>query len=255
MSLFEVFVLVTAGFFAGVLNAIAGGGSFLTLPALAFVGVPLVSANATGTAALLPGYISGTWAFRKDLRPPLGLTMTGMALWAIAGGAVGASLLLVTSDGAFKQLVPWLLLVATALFAFANPLVTWWGTKQAARKSSAKKIWTARLCVFAVAVYGGYFNGGLGILLLATFALLGESHLHAMNGSKNFVSAILSVIAVVLYAASGAIVLKYALLMMVASTLGGYAGGSVARLLPIRVVRAVVILTGTVMTIIFFMRR
>jgi uncharacterized membrane protein YfcA len=255
MTASEILLLLSAAFAAGVLNAIAGGGSFLTLPALAFVGVPLVSANATGTAALLPGYLSGTWAFRTDLRAPKALSMAGLLGWSLCGGAVGAVLLLNTSNAAFKQIVPWLLLAATVLFAVGPHLLAMMGRGGPGPQAHGPAAtWRARLCVFAVAVYGGYFNGGLGILLLAMFALLGESNINTMNGAKNLVSSILTMIAVALYAISGAIVWKYALMMMLASTAGGYAGGYGARLLPIRVVRAVVILTGLIMTVLFFLR-
>jgi uncharacterized membrane protein YfcA len=254
MTIFQAAILLSAAFFAGVLNAIAGGGSFLTLPALALVGVPLVSANATGTAALLPGYISSTLAFRSDLRPPAALSMRELIAWSVAGGAFGAGLLLVTSNDAFRQLVPWLLLAATAMFAFGGRLISL-QNKISSGTASPGAAWRARLTIFAVTTYGGYFNGGVGILLLAAFAMLGERNLHAMNGAKNFVSAILTLIAVALYAASGVIVWHYALMMMVASALGGYAGVRIARLLPIAVVRGVVIVTGSVMTLLFFLRR
>jgi len=250
MSLFSMGLLLAAAFFAGVLNAIAGGGSFLTLPALALAGVPLVSANATGTAALLPGYVFSAWAFRRDLSSPAGISLAGLAGWSLAGGAVGAALLLVTSNEVFGKLIPWLLLAATALFAFGSR----WVARLRAAGARPASPWAARACLFAVAVYGGYFNGGLGILLLAVLALLGESDLNAMNGAKNLVSALLTAIAVVLYAADGAVVWELALPMMLAASAGGYAGAVLARRLPAAVVRGVVIVTGAVMAVIFFLR-
>ncbi|MFP4080675.1 MAG: TSUP family transporter, partial [Ectothiorhodospira sp.] len=111
-----------SAFLAGGLNALAGGGSFLTLPALVFTGVPPVAANATGTAALLPGYLASAWAYRDLIRAPAGLTVAGVVLLGGLGGALGALLLLATSDAAFRVIVPWLLLVATALFAFGPRL-------------------------------------------------------------------------------------------------------------------------------------
>lgn len=116
--MFETALLLTAAFVAGALNAVAGGGSFLTLPALVFTGMPPVVANATGTVALLPGYLAGAWGFREDTAPPPGLSMRLLVALSLAGGAAGAALLLVTPEATFRRVVPWLLLAATALFAF-----------------------------------------------------------------------------------------------------------------------------------------
>jgi uncharacterized protein len=254
MTLLDGALLFAAAFLAGGLNAVAGGGSFLTLPALAFVGVPLVSANATGTAALLPGYVASTWAFRRELGKGSRLPVPTLAWLSVVGGAAGAALLTWTSNEAFRHIVPWLLLVATLLFALGGKLVTRIAAARGAACTPAGNDWTAYAAIFAVAVYGGYFNGGLGILLLATLVLLGEKDLNAMNGAKNLASAILTLIAVALYAASGLVVWGHALAMMLASTLGGYAGGRLARRLPPAAVRAVVVATGVVMTVVFFVR-
>jgi len=160
--MFDTTLLLTAAFVAGALNAVAGGGSFLTLPALVFTGVPPVVANATGTVALLPGYMAGAWGFREDTAPPPGLSMRLLVVLSLIGGAAGAALLLVTPDATFRRVVPWLLLAATALFAFGPQL----RRMLAGGKPSTAK---ATVGVLAVAAYGGYFNGGLGILLLALF--------------------------------------------------------------------------------------
>ena len=171
-------LLLAAAFVAGALNAVAGGGSFLTLPALVFTGVPPVAANATGTVALLPGYMAGAWGFREDMQPPPGLSMRTVVLLSLIGGSAGAALLLVTPDATFKKVVPWLLLAATAMFAFGPQLRQWAGASSHGPVSP----WKAGLGMLAVAAYGGYFNGGLGILLLALFGLLGQTQLNAMNG-------------------------------------------------------------------------
>ncbi|RYF79003.1 MAG: sulfite exporter TauE/SafE family protein [Comamonadaceae bacterium] len=215
--MFDTAVLLAAAFVAGALNAVAGGGSFLTLPALVLTGVPPVMANATGTVALLPGYLASAWGFREDLQAPPGLSLRRLLALSLLGGALGAALLLLTSDAAFRRIVPWLLL--------------------------------------AVAAYGGYFNGGLGILLLALFGLLGQTNLHAMNGVKTLVSAMLTAIAVLLYAAGGLVLWEQALLMMVAATLGGYGGARVARRIPAPWLRAGIVATGLVMAGLFFWRQ
>lgn len=243
----ETTLLLTAAFIAGALNAVAGGGSFLTLPALVFTGVPPVVANATGTVALLPGYMAGAWGFREDTAPPPGLSMRLLVVLSLIGGAAGAGLLLVTPDATFRRVVPWLLLAATALFAFGP----WLRQKLAGGTPSTAK---ATVGVLAVAAYGGYFNGGLGILL-ALFGLLGQTNLNAMNGLKNWVSALLTAIAVAIYAAGGLVLWPQALMMMVAATAGGYGGARVARKLPAPVLRWGIVATGLVMAALFFWRQ
>lgn len=246
--MFETALLLTAAFVAGALNSVAGGGSFLTLPALVFVGVPPVVANATGTVALLPGYAAGAWGFREDTQAPPGLSMARLVVLSLVGGALGAGLLLVTSNDTFSIVVPWLLLVATVLFALGPKLREWTaGGKPSTAKATAG--------VLVVAAYGGYFNGGLGILLLALFGLLGQTQLNAMNGLKNLVSALLTAIAVAVYAAGGVVNWRYALLMMVAATAGGYIGARVARRIPALWLRWGIVATGLVMTGIFFWRQ
>ncbi|MEO8124098.1 MAG: sulfite exporter TauE/SafE family protein, partial [Burkholderiales bacterium] len=201
-------LLLAVAFVAGALNAVAGGGSFLTLPALIFVGLPSVSANATGTVAMLPGYASSTFAFRKDLRLPSGLSRVSLVAVSLVGGALGAVLLVVTPNHAFDAIVPWLLLVATAAFAFGPRLMTTGARGRAAGPG------VSILSVLAVTIYGGYFNGGVGIILLAVFNLLGLQNLNAANGLKNLVSLLLTAIAVAVYAWGGAVSWPEALLMM-----------------------------------------
>ncbi len=242
---FDLALLLAAAFVAGALNAVAGGGSFLTLPALVFTGVPAVIANATGTVALLPGYLSGALGFRSDVQAPPGMSMRMLAGASAAGGAFGAALLLVTGDAAFRRLVPWLLFAATALFA-AGP----WLIRHAGGGAPAGP-GRSIAGVLAVAAYGGYFNGGLGILLLALFGLLGQSNLNAMNGLKNLVSALLTAIAVAVYAWGGLVLWPQAIAMMAAATAGGYLGARAARRVPPAMMRAAIVATGLVMTVLF----
>jgi uncharacterized membrane protein YfcA len=244
----DILLLLAAAFVAGALNAVAGGGSFLTLPALVFTGVPPVVANATGTVALLPGYLAGAWGFREDTAPPPGLSMRLLVALSLAGGAAGAALLLVTPEATFRRVVPWLLLAATALFAFGP----WLRQRLAGGAPSPFK---AVAGLLAVAAYGGYFNGGLGILLLALFGLLGQTSLHAMNGLKNGVSALLTAIAVAIYAAGGIVQWPQALVMMLAATAGGYGGARVARHIPAQWLRGGIVATGLVMAGVFFWRQ
>ncbi|TDX26069.1 hypothetical protein DFO67_11753 [Modicisalibacter xianhensis] len=246
-SLFTWGLLIVAAFLGGGLNAIAGGGSFFTFPALVYAGVPAVAANASGTLALLPGYVASTWGFREDLRAPATLPMGQTLGVSLLGGALGAGLLLVTPDEVFRAVVPWLLLAATVLFAAGPRLMT------ALKRGDGEAGGLAHAAsLLAVSLYGGYFNGGLGIVLLAVFSLLGHRDLNMMQGLKNLISAVLTTIAVTLYALGGAIVWKESLVMMIAAIAGGYVMARVARRLPAVVVRTVVIATGLVMTILFF---
>ena len=249
-DLFNTSLLLTAAFVAGALNAIAGGGSFLTLPALVFTGMPPVIANATGTVALLPGYMSGAWGFREDMEAPPGLSLRTLTVLSLMGGAIGAALLLVTDDKTFSKIVPWLLLLATVLFAVGPLLLRQLNAGQA-RPASPFKSATGML---AVSIYGGYFNGGLGILLLALFGLLGQTKLNAMNGMKNVVSALLTAIAVAIYAWGGVVAWPQALVMMIAATAGGYFGARLARRIPAPALRAGIVVIGLVMTTLFFLR-
>lgn len=240
-------ILLGAAFVGGGLNAVAGGGSFLTFPALIYAGVSPVAANASGTLALLPGYLASTWGFREDLGGSRSLSLRATVAASMLGGAGGALLLLVTPDATFRAIVPWLLLAATILFAIGPWLL------RVMRRAETKAAPRAEAIVLlAVSVYGGYFNGGLGIILLAAFGLLGHRNINAMNGLKNLVSAVLTAVAVTLYAAGNAIVLPAAAGMMVAATGGGYLAARIARRLPAVTVRAVVVGTGAVMTFLFF---
>lgn len=242
-------VLSLAAFGAGVLNAIAGGGTFLTFPALVWAGVPPIAANATSALAVCPGYLGGALGFRRELAAlPRALLAREVALSA-AGGVAGALLLLVTPAKVFAGVVPWLLLLATALFAAGPRLARWAGGEGGGRLAR----W--RLPgLLAVAVYGGYFNGGLGILLMALYLLVGEQRLNTVNALKNLNSLVLSWLSVAAFVVAGAIAWKEGLLMMVAATAGGYVGARWSKRLPVAWVRRGVIVTGLVMSAVFFDR-
>jgi uncharacterized membrane protein YfcA len=235
-----------AAFAAGVLNAMAGGGSFLTFPALVFAGVPPLAANATSAMAVSPGYLGSVLGFRAELQSlPRSLVKREMILSAI-GGLIGAGLLLVTPAKVFSGLVPWLLLLATALFA-AGPLL--------ARRHEGQGHPAWRLPgLMGVAIYGGYFNGGLGILLMALYTLTGETRLNTVNALKNLNSFVLSLLSVAAFAVAGAIVWPQAVWMMALATAGGWVGARWAKRLPVRWVRWLVIGTGLVMSGVFFSR-
>lgn len=241
-------VLALAAFAGGTLNAIAGGGTFLTFPALVWAGVPPIPANATSAFSVCPGYIGSIAGFRQELAAlPRRLLLREMTISAI-GGAVGAGLLLITPSDVFSGIVPWLLLVATALFAMGP-----WLVRRLGDGASPLARWRNAGLLVGTG-YGGYFNGGVGILLLAWYLLVGEKNLNTGNALKNLNSTLLSVVSVAAYAVGGAIVWTPALVMAVFAAAGGFAGARLAKWLPVAWVRAIVISTGAVMTVIFFVR-
>ncbi|MBK7613525.1 MAG: sulfite exporter TauE/SafE family protein [Burkholderiales bacterium] len=245
-------LLLAAAFGAGVLNAIAGGGSFLTFPALVFTGVPAIAANATSAVAVSPGYLGSAMGFKAELAALPRARLLQEGLVCAAGGLAGAALLLVTPAKLFSAIVPWLLLFATALFA-AGPGLLRCRAQGAASPAHAHP--AARLLgLLVVAVYGGYFNGGLGILLMALYTVSGEPSLNTANALKNLNSLVLSLLSVAAFSWAGAIQWPQALVMAMAATAGGFWGARLARRLPVAVVRAVVTGTGLVMAGLFFAR-
>lgn len=243
-------VLVLAGLAAGALNAVAGGGTFLAFPALVWAGVPPIMANATATFAAMPGYVSSAWAYRTEIETGGRPTLWRIILTSVIGGLAGAFLLLVTPEAVFSGVVPWLLLIATGAFA-AGPAFIRFMARSGRSVSEA----SALALVFAVSVYGGYFNGGLGIMLLAVFGIIGMTNLHRMNGLKNLISAVLSLVSVVAYSLAGLIDWSALVVLGLSCAIGGYAGAAVARRIDnTAVLRAFIVGVGLMMAIIFFLR-
>lgn len=248
-------IIALAGFLGGMLNAIAGGGSFITLLALVFVGIAPTIANATGTAALLPGYIASAWRFRKDIEYPANLSLKSLIGIALIGGSVGASILLTTSEQVFAILIPWLILLATAAFMLGPWLLKRKLAKQGENTSTPMlSPMMALIMLSVVCIYGGYFNGGLGIIVLATLGIMGQTNLHGMNGLKNLISALLTAIAVVVYAVGNLIDGQYLLLLAVMAIIGGYVGAALAYRISQPLLRGFIVLIGLAMAIGFFVR-
>ncbi len=247
LTLFDWLLLAAAGFAAGVLNAIAGGGSFLTFPALVLVGLPPIIANATSAAAVFPGYFGGAYGFRHELRSVVPAKIRRMIIVTLLGGGLGSLLLLVTPAETFRQVVPGLLAIATLLFAFGGQV-----TARCRHHLDIDSPWTEGLLLLCVCIYGGYFNGGLGIMMLALFSALGISSLHVMNGLKNGLSFVLSSISVAIFAIAGIVSWPEAGLMMLFATLGGYVGAYLARVLPGPVVRTAIVVIGALMSLLFY---
>lgn len=240
-------ILAAAAFGAGILNAIAGGGTFLTFPALVFTGVPFVSANATSAVAVFPGYLGAVAGFYNELDAFDRKHLVKILILAAIGGVAGSLLLLISSNKAFALVVPFLLAGATLVFAFGQQLRRWLSGSHEAGIAGD-------IGVLVVAMYGGYFNGGLGIVLLALFSFWGMRDIHLMNGLKNAMSFIISAISVATFALAGIVVWKQAILMMVASAIGGYVGAPLSRIIPVKVVRMLVISIGVVLSVVFFQR-
>jgi hypothetical protein len=239
-------LLILAGLFAGAINSVAGGGSFLTFPSLLFAGVPAVMANASSTVAMVPGSATSAFAYRTDIRRLGEVHMKSWFLVGILGGAIGAALLLFTSDKTFRQIAPWLLLFATLLFAFGNRV----GLALRGRLHANHA--AMLLILFPIAVYGGYFGGGMGIMFLAAMRLYGLTDIHGMNGIKTVLGGSLNGIAAGIFIASHQVSWRPALVMMVAGIVGGYLGPLGARQLPPKVIRGLIIAIGAVMTAYFF---
>jgi uncharacterized protein len=251
-------LLFVAAAVGGALNAVAGGGSFLTLPALIVAGVPPVVANATSTLALWPASLSSTFAYRRELRSSRQWLIV-LGVTSVLGGLAGALLLVRTSDDAFLRLLPWLMLVAAATFTFGQKLRPVPKEDAALHPFEHGAGWRPTLigvvvAQFLIATYGGYFGGGIGIMMLATMALAGMTNIHEMNGLKSFLGVSINGLALATFILSGTISWRHGLAMAVGATLGGYLTASFARKLDPRYVRWVVIVVGWSMTIYFFVR-
>jgi len=250
--LFELFVLFIAGFFGGILNAIAGGGSFITFPALLFVGIAPISANATNTFAACAGYMSGAYALKNELYAHKN-ELPRLILISLIGGILGAWLLLQTPESLFREAIPWLLLFATLLFILGGRLNN--SLKQlASRHKHASSLGNLllQLILLGVCIYGGFFNAGLGIIILSYLALAGYTNINSMNGLKLLVSSAVSLIAIAVFIYEGAIAWYDGSIVLVGSLVGGYVAAHFSRQLPQQYVRNFVILASTAITIYFF---
>lgn len=244
-------IVAIAAFFAGAMNAIAGGGTFLSFPALLAVGVPPVAANASNAVALWPASLSSAYAFRRELKHHRA-SLVGLSVAALLGGVIGGVLLLSTSDNTFTVLIPWLLLTATALFASSGRISGWLRNRRPG--ASAQAGLGARLFQFAVSVYGGFFGAGMGIVMIAALAIQGHEDLNAINALKNWLSAIIYSVAVITFVAAGAVSWPHTALMLVTATLGGYAGAALSRRVPAPWMRRIIVAIGSVLTVHYFLK-
>jgi uncharacterized protein len=242
--------LFFAGVLGGALNAVAGGGSFIAFPALLFTGVPPIPANATNTIALWTGAAASGGAYRRHLDIPRRVLIPLLGA-SLLGGFVGAILLLKTPAHTFMRVLPWLTLGATLLFAFGRKLAG--GRKSIIEhETTAAAVAGATLFQLAVAVYGGYFGGGMGIVMLAMLAALGMTDIHAMNGLKSVMGFVINGVAVVTFIVARAVYWKHGIIMIAGAIAGGYLGAHYALKVPQKWIRVFVVLVGAGMTVYFF---
>jgi uncharacterized membrane protein YfcA len=242
-------LLIFSAFAAGLINSVAGGGSFLTFPALVFTGVPSIIANASSTLALLPGSLASAWAYRDDFQRTEGFPRIPMFVVSLAGGIIGALLLLFTPERAFDSAIPWLMLASTLLFSLGpriSPML-----QRAFRIGPV----TVVLIQLLVAVYGGYFGGAVGIVMLATWSVFGLMDIHVMNANKTVLGATMNGAAVVLFIIARKIWWPQTLAMLVAAVIGGYIGARSAKTVKQSYVRPAITVIGVAITIAFFLRR
>ena len=246
-----IFVLVAlAAFAAGFINAVAGGGSFLTFPALIAAGLPPVDANASNTVALFPGQIATGYAARDGLAAAAAdsrVRVPVLAMISLAGGFIGGILLLVTPQTVFSRIMPWLILLATAIFAGGNFM-----------PAAGKKFRINRGWIFAVqglvAIYGGYFGGGAGILTLSALTLFGLRDIWLMNSVKILLVMLMNAAAVMTFIIAGLVHWQWTLVVAIGAIAGGYAGLHMARRVHARIVKGFIVVVGLVLTIYYFIK-
>ena len=244
--------LALSAFFAGAMNSIAGGGTLLTFPALTGVMSPAF-ANATSTVALLPGSIAGAFGYRKELAPSRRFVLR-MLVPSLLGGFLGAWL--VGQDtSAFATLVPWLILAAALLFVIQAPISRWMKAHRPDREPGTAMQIGLVLFQFLIAVYGGYFGAGIGILMITALGFMGVGDIHRVNAVKTFLAAIINGASVVVFIHDDLVKWNYAAVMASSAILGGYLGARVARRLPAAYVRYAVIAIGFGLATFYFIRQ
>lgn len=247
MSIVELIFLLVAGFLSGMINAIAGGGTFFTFGAMGVLGIPPLVANATSSISQFPGYVTSTLAYYSDIKTMWRSALKLAAISAVAA-FLGAWLLLLLDNEGFKVLVPWLLLGATGVFA-AGPWLK--------RRKSAGVVMSPNLGLvvqFLTAVYGGFFGAGMGIMMLATLGMTEKGDYHRLNALKNLLAIVIAFVAILVFVAGGVIDWPAAFVLIPGVAVGGYSGVWAARRMPEPVVRWIVVGTGLVLSVYYFIK-
>ena len=244
----DLLLLLSAGLLAGAMNGLAGGGSFVTLPALIAAGVPSVAANASSTVALYPGGVASAWVYRDGLNSVCGIPLRPTLLATLAGGLAGALLLLWTPSSVFDKVLPWLLLVATLALAGGPRL------GPALRSRFRAGVKTVVAVQFLLGVYGGYFGGAVGLMMMAAWSLLDGADVKALNPPRTLLVSAANTVAVLCFILAGAVAWPAVLLVGLGAVVGGYGGARLGRRLPAAVVRIATLILAVVMTAVFFAR-
>jgi uncharacterized membrane protein YfcA len=244
----EYGLLAGAALIAGIMNAVAGGGTFITFPMLVFAGVPPINANASNAVGLFPGNFASAWAYRHDYKNFDGVSFRALAAMGVGGGLTGALLLLLTPGPTFDAMVPWLILIATLIFIFGPRIAPY---LHAHFHIGPKTLLSVQ---FFLSIYGGYFGGAMGIIMLAVYSLFGQTDLNAMNATKTLMAGFINGIAVIVFIGAGIIWWPQTFALLIGSTIGGYVGARVARRMNQQYVRTAIIVISVGVTIAFFVR-
>lgn len=255
MTWLSLVLLFLAAIVGGTLNAVAGGGSFITFPSLIFGGVGAISANATSTVALWPGSFASLLAYRKELATQQRGFLLVLGVTSLIGGILGALLLLNTPASTFVLLIPYLLLLATLLFAFSKQITNLLSVQNVEKTSLSRRgLAGISFLQLIIAIYGGYFGAGIGILMLATLALMGMENIHEMNAVKTLLTILINGVAVIAFIIAGIIAWPEAIVMLAGAIIGGYGAAYFARKIDQKYVRGFVIAIGIILTVYFFLK-
>lgn len=256
MTLSHATILFIAALVAGAINAVAGGGSFVTFPTLMFIGVPAKFANATNTVAVWPGQVASIGGYRRQLERLSRRTVLPLVATCVVGGVIGAWTLLKTPESIFVWLVPWLILAATLIFMMSGRLTRWLRRRGASGEHHEFNTGRGMVLQLFIACYIGYFGAGAGILILAMLALLGMEEIHSMNALKAVLTTIANGVAMIIFVVTPhAVYWPQAILMVVGSMLGGYFGAHLAQKAKPEHVRMIVIGIGFVLTVYYFAKQ
>ena len=242
----DLVLLFAAGIVTGVMNAVAGGGSFVAFPALLLAGIPAISANVTTAVATIPGQFASVWAYRHDIRAATLFDIRLLLTVSVAGGLLGAAILLATPSAVFSGVLPWLMLFGTAVFIFGN-----FAPKRFLLRFTigTRSVLAAQ---FVIAIYGGYFGAGIGFMMLAALTLYGMRDIHAMNGLKLVLALCMTMVSSIAFIYAGKVYWTEALVMCVATLIGGYGGALGAKQVKPEFIKVFIAFLGTGLTVYFF---
>lgn len=236
-----------AGLLGGAINAIAGGGSFITFPALVLAGLPPISANQTGAIALLPAGLASAWAYKAEIRAFKHASLSALLIPTLIGGGAGAALLLITPTRLFDLVIPWLVLIGAITFTFGKSIQS-----RFASGSTPMRPWPIACFQFVLGAYGGYFGGAVGIMMMAGWTVFGLGDVRILNGVKTLVVAVARVVAVLIFAIWGDVYWQVALYLTIAAVVGGYLGALATRFLSAGTMRKIISVAFFAITVAFF---